>query len=295
MTKGNKLFHILIYNVQKNKVGGIIMNKNKVRNISVISVIVVVAIACGGFGIYKYSETQTYNNLIATANKDMDQGEYEQAIALFNQSLQYKDNDNVKNNIKLATYLKEGKSTFDEGAQLMNNKNYLEAIEEFKKVNSEDDKLYSNAQKKIEECENQYIAQNIQLTSIAVKNAKYDEANKYLGDILKLDTNNSEAKQLKDDVEKAIQKEKDEYTEEMAYKVAKDYECRVNPYVSTADFDNDGDIAAAFNGFEYHNGEKYGGIHLYSKSMVNNGGTGTIDNIVIAKDGTLYSSSLNGN
>jgi hypothetical protein len=82
------------------------MNKNKIKKIFIISVIVIVFIVCGGFGIYKYSEVQAYNNLITTANKDMDKYEYEQAIALFNQSLQYKDDVNVKNNIKLATNLK---------------------------------------------------------------------------------------------------------------------------------------------------------------------------------------------
>ena len=185
------------------------MDKNKIKNLSIISVIVVVAIVCGGFGIYKYSITQTYDNLVATANRDMDQGEYEQAIALFNQSLQYKNNDNVKNSIKLATNLKEVKSYFDQGTQLMNNKNYMEAIEKFEKVTKEENKLYTNAQKNIQKCKQEYIAQNIQLANNAVENAKYDEANKYLDAILKLDSNNAEAKKLKDDVGKAIQKQND--------------------------------------------------------------------------------------
>ena len=186
------------------------MDNKSEKEIAIISAIVIVAIICGGLGIYKYSKGQTYNNLVTTANKDMDQGEYEQAIALFNQSLQYKDNDNVKNNIKLATKLKEVKSTFDEGTQLMNSKKYLDAIEQFEKVSKEDSKIYGNAQKDIQECKKEYIAQNIQLSNNAVKNTKYDEANNYLDSILKLDSNNAEAKKLKDDVEKSIQKQKDE-------------------------------------------------------------------------------------
>ena len=183
------------------------MDKSKVKKRSIIFVIAVVAIVCGGFGSYKYSKTQTYNNLITTANKDMDQGEYEQAVALFNQSLQYKDDANVKNNIKLATNLKEDKSILDQGTKLMGDKKYLDAIEQFKKVTKEDDKLYDNAQKNIEECKKRYIAQNIQLVNAAVKNTRYDEANKYLEGILKVDSNNVEAKKLKENMEKTIQKD----------------------------------------------------------------------------------------
>ncbi|MBU3200946.1 hypothetical protein LL037_12770 [Clostridium estertheticum] len=186
------------------------MDKNIVKNTSIISVIVVIVVVCGGFGIYKYSKTQTYNNLITTANKDMDQGEYEQAIALFNQSLQYKDDSNVKNNVKLATNLKEVKSILDQGIKLMNDKKYLDAIEQFKKVTKEDNKLYDNAQKGIEECKKQYIAQNIKLATDAIKDTKYDEATKYLEGILKLDSNNADAKKLKENMGKTIQKQKDE-------------------------------------------------------------------------------------
>ena len=291
------------------------MDKNKIKKIAIICVLVIVCIVCGGFGVYKYSEVQAYNNLITTANKDIDQGEYEQAIALFNQSLQYKDDANVKNNIKLATNLKDLKPTFDEGTKLMNNKDYLGAIEQFKKVTKEDDKLYSNAQKEIQECAKKYIAQNIQLANSAVKNAKYDEANKYLDGILKIDSNNAEAKKSKDDVEKSIREQKDkavvksnaqteaktnaiqkdEYTEDMAIKLAEEYECRVNAAISAADFNSNGDIAVAFYGFEDHNGITYGGVRFASKKMMADGGTGTIDNIYIAKDGTVYSSTLNGN
>ncbi|MBU3157639.1 tetratricopeptide repeat protein [Clostridium estertheticum] len=185
------------------------MDKSIVKNTSIISVIVVIVVVCGGFGINKYSKTQTYNNLITTANKDMDQGEYEQAIALFNQSLQYKDDSNVKNNVKLATNLKEVKSILDQGTKLMNDKKYLDGIEQFKKVTKEDNKLYDNAQKGIEECKKQYIAQNIKLATDAIKDTKYDEATKCLEGILKLDSNNADAKKLKENMGKTIQKQKD--------------------------------------------------------------------------------------
>lgn len=186
------------------------MNKNKIQKIAIISIVVAIVIIGGGFGIFKYNKIQTYNNLINTANKDMDQGEYDQAIALFNQSLQYKNDPNIQKNIKLAKNLKEVKNICNEGKKLMDDKKYSDAIAQFQKVTKEDDKLYNNAQKNIEECKKQLIVQNIQLANDAVKNNKYDDANKYLDEVFKLDTNSSDAKKLKDDIAKAIQKQKDE-------------------------------------------------------------------------------------
>lgn len=186
-----------------------IMNKNQLKKISSISAIVVIILGLVGFGTYKYNKIQEYNNLITTANKYMDSGEYDKAIALFNQSLQYKNDASIQRNIKLAANLKELKASYDDGIKLMNDKKYLEAIDKFNRVTKEDDKLYSSAQKKIEECKKNFITQNMELANNSFKNNKYDEANKYLDSILKIDNNNSEAKKLKDDVAKS-QKEQQE-------------------------------------------------------------------------------------
>lgn len=174
------------------------MDKIKLKKIAIISAISLVVSIAVGFGTYKYNRVQAYNKLVMTANKDMEQGNYDEAITLFNQSLQYKDDANIKSSIKLANNLKEIKGFYDNGIKLVNDKKYLDAIEQFKKVTKEDDKLYSDAQKKIEECDKKFITQNIQLANDSAKNNKYDDANKYLDEVLKLDANNSEAKKLKD-------------------------------------------------------------------------------------------------
>lgn len=128
------------------------MNKIKLRNIMIISIISVITIVSVGFGTYQYNKGQTYNNLIATANKNMDSGEYDQAIALFNQSLQYKIDKNVESSIKLALNLKEMKTAYDEGIKLMNDKKYQQAIDQFNKVSKENNKLYNDAEKNINKC-----------------------------------------------------------------------------------------------------------------------------------------------
>ncbi|MHC1682668.1 MAG: N-acetylmuramoyl-L-alanine amidase [Clostridiaceae bacterium] len=140
------------------------MDKVKIKRIAIICVVIMIIIS-GGIGIYQYNKVRLYNNLINEANN-----------------------------------LKEDKSFYDEGIQLMNDKKYLEAIEQFSKISKEADKFYSEAENYIEECKKQYIAQNIQLSTDALKNNKYDDANKYLDDVLKIDANNTEAKELKNDI-----------------------------------------------------------------------------------------------
>lgn len=189
------------------------MDKNKIKKVSIISVIVVIIIVGIGIGSYKYNKIQAYNSLINTANKDMDKGEYDQDIALFSESLQYKNDPNIQKNIKLAANLKEVKTIFSEGTKLMNDKKYLDAIDQFKKVTKEDDNLYINAKKNIEECKKQFIAENIQLANDSSQNNKYDDANKYLDNVLKLDSNNAEAKKLKDSFAKAIKDQQDKTKE----------------------------------------------------------------------------------
>ncbi|MBC2580424.1 lipopolysaccharide assembly protein LapB [Clostridium sp. DJ247] len=184
------------------------INKDKVKKIIIVSIIVIISLIGVGFGVYKYNVVQAYNNLITTANKYMDAGEYDKAIEAFKQCLRYKQDSNIDRSIKLAENLKEAKDIYDEGTKLMNDKKYLEAIEQFNKVTKANNKLYDNAQKNIQECKKQYIAQNLQLADSSIKSNKYDDANKYLDEILKIDSNNANAKKLKNDIIKSEQ-EKD--------------------------------------------------------------------------------------
>lgn len=175
-------------------------DKNVLKKIAVICIIVVLVFVAGGFGIHLYNKFKTYNDLISTANKNMEQGQYDEAIALFNQSLQYKSDPEIQKSIKFATDLKEIKAVFDEGTKLMNDKRYLEALDHFEKITKEDYNLYNNSQSNIIEC-------SIQLANDAVKNNMYDDANKYVDNVLKIDSNNVIAKKLKDDIAAKIKEE----------------------------------------------------------------------------------------
>lgn len=176
------------------------MEKSQIKKNSIIVGILLICVVGIVFGATKYEQAQAYNKLIDTANKDMEQGDYDQAIAIFNQSLQYKDDPNVRQSIKLATNLKESKSIFINATKLMESKNYIAAIEEFKKIIKGDEKLYSDAQSNIEECKKRYISDSIQMANSAIEGNKFDDANKYLDDVLRLDGDNDQAKELKNNI-----------------------------------------------------------------------------------------------
>ncbi|UAL59978.1 hypothetical protein K8O96_00930 [Clostridium sporogenes] len=189
------------------------MIKIKSRRLVIICIFII--LAGSSFGIYKYNRVQDYNMLISDGNKYMDLKEYDKAIILFERSLNYKKDPEIEKNITLANKLRQVKIVYDNGIKLMNDKKYLEAIEEFKTISKDSFKWYSDSQEKIQQCRKEFTAQNIKLANDSAKLNEYDKANKYLDNILKLDANNLEAKNLKNKFTKVIKEEKER---EMAIK-----------------------------------------------------------------------------
>ncbi|NNU78382.1 tetratricopeptide repeat protein [Clostridium estertheticum] len=208
------------------------MDKMSIKKTCIISVLALLVIIGVGFSGYKYTKISQYNSLIKGANKYMEVSEYDKAIALFQQSLNYKSDVNIENSIKLAQNLIKIKKIYDEGINLMNNKNYLAAIAQFKKIEKESDKLYTDAQSKINICIKEYISQNINKSNASLKANKYEEANKYIAEIFKVDNNNEEAKTLKIIIDKKIkeaqEKEAQGKTAQKAEEEAKETKATAN-------------------------------------------------------------------
>lgn len=105
------------------------------------------------------------------------------------------------------------KALTNQGQQYMAQKDYDKAIQTFQQAlgYKNDSTIQSNlalAQNlKNENAKSATISKNIQLATEAAKNNKYDEANKYLDEIFKIDPNNSEAKNLKDTYTKTLQEQ----------------------------------------------------------------------------------------
>ncbi|EPY2278556.1 hypothetical protein ACXAT3_003324 [Clostridium sporogenes] len=185
------------------------MIKIQLNKLSIICLSITIILAVFSFGIYKYNRIKDYNMLIDNGNKYMVSKEYDKAISLFEQSLNYKRDPQIEKNIALANKLKKVKGIYENGISLMNDKKYLEAIEKFKIINKDGLEWYSDSQEKIKQCTKQFIAENIKLANASAERNKYDEANKYLNSILKIDSNNLAAKNLKNKFAKAMEEKKE--------------------------------------------------------------------------------------
>lgn len=183
------------------------MNKWKIKKIIIISILMLIVIIGVGFAEYKYTKNNKYNGLIKVANSYMENSEYDKAIALYTQSLSYKNDPNIDNSIKLAQSLIEKNKIYDEGIRLMNDKKYLESIDQFKMIGTDSGKLYKHAQNKIYECNKEFVALNISKANIALEANKYDEANNFITKIFKVDNDNENAKKIKDTIDKEIEEE----------------------------------------------------------------------------------------
>jgi tetratricopeptide (TPR) repeat protein len=201
------------------------MKKWNMQKIFITSVLTLLVIIGVGFGGYKYTKIKQYNALIKDANSYMANSEYDKAIELYKESLSYNTDTKIENSIKLAQSLIEENKVYDEGISLMTDKKFLEAIDQFKKIGKDSDKLYTDAQNKINECNKEYVALNISKANIALEANNYDEANNYIAQVFKIDNNNEDAGKLKDTIDKKIleqqatQKSKEE--QEKAAQIAK--------------------------------------------------------------------------
>lgn len=278
------------------------MGKRNIKKIGIISVVAVLVIIGAAFGGYKYTKINKYNSLIKDANKYMEDSQYDKAIALFQQSLSYKNDANIENSIKLAKSLAEVKKVYDKGIKLMNDKKYLESIEQFKKIGKESDKLYNNAQNKINECTKEYMALNISGANSALEANKYDEANKYIAEVFKVDNNNKEAKKLKDTIDKKIKEQQAApKAKEEQEKVAKDAASKITTKSAEGIVrklvlgDSNSKTISEFDHEETMDGVKYFVIHVYDIVMddATTGHTATLGwYYVNQNNGTVFDGTL---
>lgn len=159
---------------------------------------------------YYFNKVKPYNDALENGNKAVALEEYDKGITFYTNALKYKNDSNLRKKIEFAKFLKKSKENYDSAIKQMSDKNYLKAIDIFNEVSEQDEKKYSLAQSKIIECKKLYITDNLNGARASFKNNKFDEANKYVGNILKIDANNSDAKELKENISKAIQKQKEE-------------------------------------------------------------------------------------
>jgi tetratricopeptide (TPR) repeat protein len=256
-----------------------------------VFVIAVIAVCSG---IYYFNKVKPYNDIVASANKAMDSEDYDKAVKLYKEAQTYKKTNDTTKNIQLAGVLKKSKSNYNAAVEKMNRKDYIGAIDDFKKVDKQDKKRYKESENKIEKCRKLYVDNNLKLARNSLNNNNFDDANKYLANILKIDSNNSEVKKLKEDIAKALEKKKQESKEQSSSKEDDSYtsEMAINLMLKIDRIDkNNPDLSVYCDNVPYYNssGKKYYFVILKSKSLLKSGGSGTLDSGLIAKDGSMCS------
>ncbi|WP_410506223.1 tetratricopeptide repeat protein [Haloimpatiens sp. FM7315] len=175
------------------------MNKKKII-ITLMAIIIVAIILL--FGFYKYNRKKVYDNLVSNAEEYMALEEYDKAIAMYKQAMEYKLSDRVQKDIIEAKNLKSEKEIYNIALEFMNNKKYLQAIEEFNKIKRKDSKFYTKAKDKIDKCIKIFNEININNAKESAEKKEYDKAQKYLNEILNIDEKNTGVIALKEYYEK---------------------------------------------------------------------------------------------
>jgi tetratricopeptide (TPR) repeat protein len=166
------------------------------------TVITLMMIGAVGFSvplIIKSYDTNNFNNYLSKGQEYLSNGDYKEAVLNFDNALKYNKNDNIEINnlIDRAMLLKQSSDAFDQGAELVYEKKYLEAINSFIKVSKEDDIRYEIAQEKIEECRKVFSDSKIAAAQNEAVNGKYEASLSYIDEVLKVDPLNQSAVTLK--------------------------------------------------------------------------------------------------
>lgn len=164
-----------------------------------------VLILCGlavtiPFTVKAYNN-HSYNNYMSKGQEYLSQGNYEEAVYNFDNALRYSkgEADKISTLIDKAITLNMSMKSFEEGAKLLYDKKYEEAIRAFEKVSKEDTLRYDVAQEKIKECIREFAAAGITAAKNEALNLNYVKAITYLNSILRMDPQNQEAVSLKNE------------------------------------------------------------------------------------------------
>ncbi|GAA0740717.1 hypothetical protein [Clostridium oceanicum] len=178
------------------------MGESIKRKKNLISIILVLGIIFSILGVTKYNKVKAYNRLISEGNKYLQSENYDKAIKLFTESLNYKNDSNVEDILINAKKLKNDKKFFDQGVDFSKEKKYGMALYKFHnlKINS---KYYLKAKEYIKTCKKELL----KLADSAFKNNQNNTATKYLDIILTFDSNDKDAKKLKNLVINKIKEE----------------------------------------------------------------------------------------
>ena len=172
--------------------------------------------------VYAYNN-YNYNKSYKLAKEALANEKFDDAVNHYKRSLKYnnKYNSEINSSIELVDILKKSKISYDEAVKLLNDTKYLESIEVFNKVSEKDNKYFEDSKLKANFSKNQYIKINLTNAKKEAENKNYDSALTFLDNILKIETLNQDAADLKVQYNEEIQKIKDEEAKKRAEEDAK--------------------------------------------------------------------------
>ncbi|MFA9398944.1 MAG: L,D-transpeptidase [Clostridiaceae bacterium] len=131
--------------------------------------------------------------------------DYGEASLAYKECILIKESDEISKKLEEAERLDKLKQIYDEGMELIENKEYLGAIEELNKVEG-----YADVEEKIVLAKTLYIEDYINKSKDSASRENYDKAIEYVNNISALDNNNEEAKKLLDEYSNLKQEKQDE-------------------------------------------------------------------------------------
>ncbi|MBU3155643.1 hypothetical protein [Clostridium estertheticum] len=173
---------------EKIKVEEAIKQKQKVKKIRIakITLVLILLVFIIFISIRYIKPAIIKKQQYGSAIKLLDNGKYNEALLRLKQIPEYKDSKALIE-----------KANYQLGMKLMDDKDYLTSIEKFKKVTKTNVEFYASAQNNIELCKKQFIKINVTLANKAISGKEYEEASKYIKEIIKIDSKSADAKNLK--------------------------------------------------------------------------------------------------
>lgn len=179
--------------------------------ISKIVIILIIAILCTVGSAYAYNSYK-YSEFTKVGESYLEKDEFNKAIQEFQKAKEYKKNEanNINEKIDNVNAIKTSKQNYEIGIEEFNNENYLEAVQYFKKVITQDKKRYALSKEKIDEYNDLYIEK---LTDKAKKEAEeknYEDAIETLQTILENFPENEEVSKLQSSFKSTLEEIKKE-------------------------------------------------------------------------------------
>lgn len=140
---------------------------------------------------YNYSKSLKYDYYIGKGNLYLNQKYYSSALDSYQKAASYKNNSEVEDKIKTSAKLKDSKVKYDTAVSLMDNKQYEGAIEIFKSISQ-----FDGVKNKAEECKSLICIEKIGQAKNYIGEESYQQAKLILQEVLSLNSENTEAKNL---------------------------------------------------------------------------------------------------